>query len=130
MKRDDLDAIAVFTAAAMARLFVLLAVVRAFVHFVVEIEPVLCVFVLLMVILLVIRFRRTRGALRSRLRVLVLAPDSFDPSLDGVLRFASQLSRSPGGWFERRAKAVRITLDSSLDGQLRYSLTVASSSLP
>jgi len=130
MSKDDLDAIAVFTAAAMAGLFVFLAAVRVFVHFVVGMQPILYLLVLVWVFLRVVRFRRTRKALGSRVRILVLAPDSFDPSLDGVLRFASQLSRSPGGWFERRAKALRITLDSTGDGQMRYSLTLARSSLP
>jgi hypothetical protein len=130
MKRDGFDAIAVFTAAAMAGLLFLYVTARALVHFVIGMFPIPLLLVVWLVFLLVVRFRRTRRALRARVRVSVLAPDSFDPSMDGVLRFASQLSRGPDGWFERRAKAVRITLDASPDGQLRYSLTVPRASLP
>ncbi len=130
MRSRDVDAIAVLVVTATVGLFVVLAVVRAFVHFLVAVEPIAYSLMVVMVFLLVVRFRRTRRALPSRVRVLVLAPDSFDPSLDTVLRFASQLSRSPGGWFERRAKAIRINLDSTPDGQMRYSLTLARSSLP
>jgi hypothetical protein len=130
MKRDGFDAVAVFTAAAMAGLLFFFSAGWALVHLTVGIFPILMVFVVLIIFLFVVRVRLTRHALQSRVRVLVLAPDSFDPSMDGVLRFASQLSRGPGGWFERRAKAVRITLDASPDGQLRYSLTVPRSSLP
>ena len=75
----------------------------------------------------------TRRALASRVRVLVLAPDSFEPSMDAVLRFASQLSRvrrATGGWWERRASAVRVTLDTNGQGRMRYSLTVPGRAVP
>jgi hypothetical protein len=74
----------------------------------------------------------TRRGLAGRVRLIVLAPDSFAPTLDGVLRCAAQLSRIRrfvGGWFDPRASAVRVLLDSS-DGLMRYSLIVPKRSLP
>jgi hypothetical protein len=75
----------------------------------------------------------TRRALPRRVRLVVLAPDSFAPSMDGVLRCAAQLSRVRrlvGGWFDRRASAVRVLLDSDGEGRMRYSLVVPGRSLP
>jgi hypothetical protein len=75
----------------------------------------------------------TRRALRSRMRLVVLAPDSFDPSLDAVLRCAAQLSRVRrlvGGWFDPRARAVRVLLDTDSEGRMRYSLTLPEKALP
>jgi hypothetical protein len=75
----------------------------------------------------------TRRALRSRVQLVVLAPDSFDPSLDAVLRCAAQLSRVRrlvGGWFDPRARAVRVLLDTDGEGRMRYSLAVPERALP
>jgi hypothetical protein len=75
----------------------------------------------------------TRRSLASRTRLVVLAPDSFDPSLDAVLRCAAQLSRVRrlvGGWFDPRARAVRVLLDTDPDGRMRYSLSVPERALP
>jgi hypothetical protein len=50
-----------------------------------------------------------------------------------VLRFAAQLSRVRrvvGGWFDRRAQAVRVLLDCDPAGRMRYSLTVPERALP
>ncbi len=74
----------------------------------------------------------TRRALARRVRLVVLAPDSFAPTLDGVLRCAAQLSRVRrlvGGWLDPRASAVRVLLDAS-DGAMRYSLVVPERALP
>jgi hypothetical protein len=74
----------------------------------------------------------TRRGLARRVRLVVLAPDSFAPTLDGVLRCAAQFSRVRrlvGGWLDPRASAVRVLLDSS-DGAMRYSLEVPERSLP
>ncbi len=74
----------------------------------------------------------TRRALARRVRLVVLAPDSFAPTLDGVLRCAAQLSRVRrvvGGWLDPRATAVRVLLDSS-EGAMRYSLVVPERALP
>ena len=74
----------------------------------------------------------TRRALSWRVRLVVLAPDSFAPTLDGVLRCAAQLSRVRrlvGGWLDPRASAVRVLLDAS-DGAMRYSLVVPERALP
>jgi hypothetical protein len=75
----------------------------------------------------------TRRALCRRVRLVVLAPDSFAPSLDAVLRFAAQLSRvrrSTVAWFDPGASAVRVLLDCSPEGAMRYSLVVPERSLP
>lgn len=75
----------------------------------------------------------TRRSLRSRTRLVVLAPDSFDPSLDAVMRFASQLSRVRrlvGGWLDPRARAVRVLMDVDEEGRMRYSLSVPERALP
>jgi hypothetical protein len=75
----------------------------------------------------------TRRSLGSRTRLVVLAPDTFDPPLDGVLRCAAQLSRVRrvvGGWLDPRASAVRVLLDSDPEGRTRYSLVVPERSLP
>jgi len=80
-----------------------------------------------------VRVLVTRRALRSRVQLVVLAPDSFDPSLDAVLRCAAQLSRVRrlvGGWFDPRARAVRVLLDTDGEGRMRYSLTVPERALP
>ena len=64
---------------------------------------------------------------------MVLAPDSFDPSLDAVLRCAAQLSRVRrlvGGWLDPRARAVRVLLDGDEEGRMRYSLGVPERALP
>ena len=91
------------------------------------------VLALLVAMLVACRVVASRRALASRARLVVLAPDSFDPSLDAVLRFAAQLSRVRrvvGGWFDRRAQAVRVLLDCDADGRMRYSLTVPERALP
>ncbi len=75
----------------------------------------------------------TRRSLAARTRLVVLAPDSFDPTLDGVLRCAAQLSRVRrvvGGWLDPRASAVRVLLDLDAEGRMRYSLVVPERALP
>jgi hypothetical protein len=75
----------------------------------------------------------TRRAVARRVRLAVLAPDSFAPTLDAVLRFAAQLSRVRrfrGSWFDTGASAVRVLLDGSHQGAMRYSLVVGERSLP
>jgi hypothetical protein len=72
-----------------------------------------------------------RRFLSRRVRLVVLAPDSFAPTLDAVLRCAAQLSRVRRliGWWDAPASAVRVLLDSSA-GAMRYSLVVPERSLP
>ena len=75
----------------------------------------------------------SRRSLGSRARLVVLAPDSFDPSLDAVLRCAAQLSRVRrlvGGWLDPRARAVRVLIDADEEGRMRYSLSVPERALP
>jgi hypothetical protein len=83
--------------------------------------------------LLTCRVVVTRRALPRRVRLAVLAPDSFAPTLDAVVRFASQLSRVrrfAGGWFDPGASSVRVLLDGTREGAMRYSLIVPARSLP
>lgn len=87
----------------------------------------------LVVVLAVAQVFATRRALSSRVRLVVLAPDSFDPSLDAVLRCAAHLGRVQqlvGGWLDRRGRAVRVLLDLDGKGHVRYSLSVPRRSLP
>ncbi len=88
---------------------------------------------LMAVALLAGRVVATRRSLASRTRLAVLAPDSFDPSLDAVLRCAAQLSRVRrlvGGWLDPRARAVRVLLDCDPEGRMRYSLSAPERALP
>jgi hypothetical protein len=87
---------------------------------------------LVVVVVFAGRVVATRRSLASRARLVVLAPDSFDPPLDGVLRCAAQLSRVRrlvGGWLDPRASAVRVLLDTDAQGRTRYSLVVPERSL-
>jgi hypothetical protein len=135
------DASAGLTAAAMAGLVLFLANGRRisqFAHRVIGVAlPVALLVVLalivLVLVLLLVRVWFTRRGLGRRVGVVVLAPDSFEPGLDEVLRFAGQLSRvhrAVGGWFDQSASAVRILLDRDADGRMRYSLCVPERSLP
>jgi hypothetical protein len=94
------------------------------------------VFVLALAVVVVVfavRVVATRRSLVRRTRLVVLAPASFDPPLDAVLRCAAQLSRvrrAIGGWLDPRASAVRVLLDSDERGRTRYSLVIPERSLP
>jgi hypothetical protein len=88
---------------------------------------------LLLALPIACRVVASRRSLASRTRLVVLAPDSFDPSLDAVLRCAAQLSRVRrlvGGWRDPRARAVRVLLDCDREGRMRYSLGVPERTLP
>jgi hypothetical protein len=88
---------------------------------------------LLLAVSVACRVVASRRSLASRTRLVVLAPDSFDPSLDAVLRCAAQLSRVRrlvGGWLDPRARAVRVLLDADEEGRMRYSLSVPERALP
>ena len=137
MNPRGFDARALRIAAAMAGVFLFLALgpsaylagiilgVRLF-WFLVSVGPVIPFVVLCY---LLVRFIVVCGALEERVSVVVLAPDSFDPVLQDVVRFAAQLSRvRVWGWSDR--SAVRVLLDADEEGRMRYSLTVPSSALP
>jgi hypothetical protein len=79
------------------------------------------------------RLAATRRSLASRQRLVVLASDTFDPSLDAVIRSAAHLSRVRrlvGNWLDPGARAVRVLLDTDQEGRMRYSLSVPRSALP
>jgi hypothetical protein len=95
--------------------------------------PAVGALVVLVLVASACRVVATRRSLSRRVRLVVLAPDSFAPSLDAVLRCAAQLSRVRRfvrGWFDTRASAVRVLLDTNKDGLARYSLIVPERSLP
>jgi hypothetical protein len=96
--------------------------------------PVVPALVLLVLVgVLAGRVVATRRGLARRTRLVVLAPDSFDPNLESVLRCAAQLSRVRrlvGGWFDAPASAVRVLLDVDTAGRMRYSLIVPHRALP
>jgi hypothetical protein len=76
---------------------------------------------------LVARLVVTRRALDHRVAMLAIPADSFDPSPESVVRFASGLSRSRRalrGVLDAPASAVRLRLDGDEDGKLRYGIEV------
>jgi hypothetical protein len=71
------------------------------------------------------RLVMTRRALSRRSRLLLVPADSFDPTAEAVVSFASGLSRSRRalrGLLEKRASAVRVRLDTDPAGRLRYAV--------
>jgi len=71
------------------------------------------------------RLLATRRSLRSRLLIAAVPADEFKPSIETVLRFASQLSRSDRtvlGWIDRPASAIRVSVASDDQGRLVYLL--------
>ncbi len=95
--------------------------------------PVLLGVLVLLIVLAAARVIVTRRSLDSRQRLVVLAPDTFDPSVDTVVRSAAHLARARrlvGNWLDPGARAVRVLLDTDEEGRLRYSLSVPRSALP
>ena len=95
--------------------------------------PVLLGLLVLLIVLSAARVVVTRRSLASRQRLVVLAPDTFDPSLDAVIRSAAHLSRARrlvGNWLDPGARAVRVLLDTDEEGRMRYSLSVPRGALP
>jgi hypothetical protein len=67
----------------------------------------------------------TRRTLASRRSVAVVPADEFDAAPELVGSFAAQLARSGrriGGWWDRRASALRIRLTNDAEGRLVYLL--------
>ncbi len=76
---------------------------------------------------LVARLVVTRRSLDHRVAILAIPADSFDPSPESVVRFASGLSRSRRalrGLLDAPASAVRLRLDADPTGKLRYCVEV------
>jgi hypothetical protein len=76
---------------------------------------------------LVARLVVTRRALDYRVAILAIPADSFDPSPESVVRFASGLSRSRRalrGLLDAPGSAVRLRLDADPAGKLRYVVEV------
>ena len=92
-----------------------------------------CALVVFVLLFLIVRAVSTRRELQRRSRLLLLPAPSFDPSEEAVLRFASALSRTPGGLrglLSRAAAAVRVVLDTDEKGRLRYSIELPTKALP
>jgi hypothetical protein len=69
----------------------------------------------------------TRRTLASRRPVAIVPADEFDAAPELVGSFAAQLARSGrriGGWWDRRASALRIRLTNDTEGRLVYLLEV------
>ncbi len=63
----------------------------------------------------------------------LLPSEGFDPSVEAVVRFASQLARTRRmvlGWFDRPASAVRLELATGADGLVHYTAEVPRRALP
>ena len=98
-----------------------------------ELWPVLAVVALVSASVLVLRAVLVRRTLRSRVRVELLPSDGFDPSVEAVVRFASQLARTQRmvlGWLDRPASAVRLQLATGDDGLVHYTAEVPRRALP
>jgi len=75
----------------------------------------------------------TRRTLRSRRAVAVVPADEFDAAPELVGSFAAQLARSGrriGGWWDRRASALRVRLANDEKGRLAYLLEAPERDLP
>jgi hypothetical protein len=75
----------------------------------------------------------TRIQLRDRISFALLPADSFDPPIEAVVRFASQLARVRGGfigWLTPHASVVRIVLDSLPGGRMLYRIECPRRALP
>jgi hypothetical protein len=73
-----------------------------------------------------------RRTLRTRVRVELVPSEAFDPKLEAVVRFASQLARTRrmGARLARSpASGVRLQLAVSPDGLMRYSAEVPARAL-
>ncbi|HEY2053227.1 MAG TPA: hypothetical protein VGH14_04755 [Solirubrobacterales bacterium] len=71
------------------------------------------------------RHLATRRTLASRRAFVVVPADEFDATPELVGSFAAQLARSGrriGGWWDRRASALRVRLTNDDDGRLVYLL--------
>ncbi len=95
--------------------------------------PVLAAVVVVSAAALVLRVVLVRRTSRSRVRVELLPSEGFDPSVEAVVRFASQLARTRRmvlGWFDRPASAVRLQLATGADGLVHYTAEVPRRALP
>jgi hypothetical protein len=82
---------------------------------------------------LALRVVLVRRTLRSRVRVELLPSEGFDPQVEAVVRFASQLARTRRmvlGWLDRPASAVRLQLATGTDGLVHYTAEVPRRALP
>lgn len=95
--------------------------------------PVLVAAVVVGASALVLRVVLVRRTLRSRVRVELLPSEGFDPQVEAVVRFASQLARTRRmvlGWLDRPASAVRLQVATGGDGLVHYTAEVPRRALP
>lgn len=92
-----------------------------------DVLPVFAGIAVVGVAVVVARIVLVRRTLRSRVSVELLPSEAFDPQLEGVVRFASQLARTRRmvlGWLDRPASAVRVQLATGPDGLVHYTVEV------
>ncbi len=92
-----------------------------------DVLPVLAGIAAVGIAVVVARTVLIRRTLRSRVSVELLPSEAFDPQLEGVVRFASQLARTRRmvfGWLDRPASAVRFHLATGPDGLVHYTVEV------
>ena len=92
-----------------------------------DVLPVLVGIAAVGIAVVVARAVLVRRTLRSRVSVELLPSEAFDPQLEGVVRFASQLARTRRmvfGWLDRPASAVRFQLATGPDGLVHYTVEV------
>jgi len=98
-----------------------------------DVLPVLAGIAPVVAVALVVRAVLVRRTLHSRVRVELLPSEAFDPQVEAVVRFASQLARTRRmvlGWFDRPASAVRLQLTTGADGLVHYTAEVPDRALP
>lgn len=89
--------------------------------------PVVACVTCVAVVIAVGRVLLVRRTLRSRVTVELLPSEAFDPNVEAVVRFASQLARTRRmvlGWLDRPASAVRLQLVTGTDGLVHYTVQV------
>lgn len=78
-------------------------------------------------LLVLARVAMTRRTLRRRVVLELLPSEEFDPPVDAVVRLAAGLARtrrSPRGWLDAPASAVRVRLDVDPEGRMTYRLEI------
>ncbi len=93
-----------------------------------DLPPLAAGIVLAAVLVASLRFVFTRRALAHRVQLELLPADDFDPPLESIRRFASQLAHARRGfltgWLERPGSAIRVLLAPDEQGVLGYRLEV------
>jgi hypothetical protein len=93
-----------------------------------DLPPLAAGIVLAVVLVVSLRLVFTRRALAHRVQLELLPADDFDPPLESIRRFASQLPHARrgflAGWLERPGSGIRVLLVPDEHGVLGYRLEV------